>query len=68
MEIYQKKLAKKADTVNVYQVKPKWFGTKKNVSVFINYKTAWAENGRIEYRNDVYNLDDAIFAAMKKFR
>jgi len=68
MEAYKKKLAKKADTVNVYQVKPKWFGTKKNVAVFINYKTAWAQNGRIEYRNDIYDLDDAIYTAMKKFR
>ncbi|CAM4389700.1 L,D-transpeptidase catalytic domain [Pedobacter westerhofensis] len=68
MAIYQKRLAKKADTVNVYQVKPKWFGTKKNVAVFINYKTAWAENGRIEFRNDIYDLDDAIYTAMKKFR
>ncbi|WP_245735394.1 L,D-transpeptidase family protein [Pedobacter hartonius] len=68
MEVYKKRLAKKADTVNIYQVKPKWFGTKKNVSIFINYKTAWAENGKIEYRNDVYDLDEAIFNAMKKFR
>jgi murein L,D-transpeptidase YcbB/YkuD len=68
MEVYKKRLAKKADTVNVYEVKPKWFGTKKNVSIFINYKTAWAANGRIEYRSDIYNLDDAIFNAMKKFR
>lgn len=68
IEAYKKKLAKKADTVNVYQVKPKWFGTKKNVAVFINYKTAWAQNGRIEYRNDIYDLDDAIYTAMKKFR
>jgi murein L,D-transpeptidase YcbB/YkuD len=68
MAVYQKRLAKKADTVNVYQVKPKWFGTKKNVSVFINYKTAWTENGRIEYRSDVYGLDETLFNAMRKFR
>lgn len=68
MEVYKKRLAKKADTVNVFQVKPKWFGTKKNVSIFINYKTAWAENGKVEYRKDIYDLDEAIFTAMKKFR
>jgi len=68
MEVYKKRLAKKADSVNVYQVKPKWFGTKKNVAIFINYKTAWTENGKIEYRNDIYNLDDAMYIAMKKFR
>ena len=67
MEIYRKKLAKKADTLNVFQLKPKWFGTRKNISVFINYKTAWAENGRIEYRNDVYGLDDDLYSAMKKY-
>lgn len=67
MGIYRKKLAKKADTLNVFQLKPKWFGTRKNISVFINYKTAWAENGKIEYRNDVYGLDDALYAAMKKY-
>lgn len=67
MGIYRKKLAKKADTLNVFQLKPKWFGTRKNISVFINYKTAWAENGKIEYRNDVYGLDDALYSAMKKY-
>jgi len=68
MAVYRKKLAKKADTVNIFQLKPKWFGTRKNISVFLNYKTAWAQNGKVEYRNDVYDLDDTIFEAMKKFR
>jgi len=67
MGIFKKKLAKKADTLNVFQLKPKWFGARKNISVFINYKTAWAQNGKIEYRNDVYGLDDDLYAAMKKY-
>ena len=68
MDVYRKKLAKKADTLNVFQLKPKWFGTRKNISVFINYKTAWAEHGKVQYRNDVYGMDDALFTAMKKYR
>ena len=68
MNVYRKKLAKKADTVNVFQLKPKWFGTKKNVYVFINYKTAWTQNGKIEYRDDIYGLDEALYNAMKKYR
>jgi murein L,D-transpeptidase YcbB/YkuD len=68
MAVYRKKLAKKADTVNVFQLKPKWFGTRKNVYVFINYKTAWTQGGKIEYRDDIYGLDDALYNAMKKYR
>lgn len=68
MDVFKKRLAKKADTVNVFQLKPKWFGTKKDVYVFINYKTAWAENGKIEYRSDIYGLDEAVYNAMKKYR
>lgn len=68
MAVYKKRLAKKADTVNVFQLKPKWFGTKKDVYVFINYKTAWAQDGKIEYRSDIYGLDDALYNAMKKYR
>ncbi|WP_442588484.1 L,D-transpeptidase family protein [Pedobacter sp. AW31-3R] len=68
MEVFRKRMAKKADTLNVFQLKPKWFGTKKNVAIFINYKTAWADRGAIQYRNDVYGLDDALYNAMKKFK
>lgn len=68
MDVYRKKLAKKADTVNVFQLKPKWFAAKKNVYIFINYRTAWASDGKIEYRDDVYGLDESLYAAMKKYR
>jgi murein L,D-transpeptidase YcbB/YkuD len=68
MTAYKKKLAKKADTVNLFTLKPKWFGVKKDVSVLINYKTAWAENGHLQFRADVYQLDAALWDALKKFR
>lgn len=68
MNGFRKRLARKADTTDTYQVKPKWFGTKKNIPIFINYRTAWAQNGKIEYRDDIYDLDKAVFKAMKKFR
>lgn len=68
MNAYRKRLAKKADTLNVFQLKPTWFGTKKNVAVFINYKTAWAANGVVQYRADVYGLDENLYNAMKKYK
>ncbi|MDR6784831.1 murein L,D-transpeptidase YcbB/YkuD [Pedobacter africanus] len=67
MEVFRKKMAKKADTLNVFQLKPKWFGTKKPVPLIINYITAWSQNGIIEFRPDVYSLDETLYAAMKKF-
>lgn len=67
MEVYRKKLAKKADTLNIFQLKPKWFGVKKPVPLMINYVTAWSQNGGIQFRPDVYGLDETLYAAMKKF-
>lgn len=67
MEVYRKKLAKKADTLNIFQLKPKWFGTKKPVPLIINYMTAWSQNGTVQFRPDVYRLDETLYAAMKKF-
>lgn len=67
MDVYRKKLAKKADTVNLFQLKPKWFGTKKPVPLIINYITAWSEDGRIQFRPDVYGLDETLWLAMRKF-
>lgn len=68
MAVYKKKLAKKADTVNVFKLKPKWFGVKKDVDILINYRTAWTQNGKLQFRPDVYRLDAALWDAMKKFR
>lgn len=67
MDVYRKKLAKKADTVNLFKLKPKWFGTKKQIPLVINYITAWSQNGAIQFRPDVYGLDETLYAAMKKF-
>lgn len=67
MEVYRKKMAKKADTVNLFKLKPKWFGTKKPIPLIINYITAWPQNGVIQFRSDVYGLDETLYAAMKKF-
>lgn len=67
MDVYRKKLAKKADTLNIFQLKPKWFGTKKPVPLIINYMTAWTQHGTIQFRPDVYGLDETLWAAMKKF-
>lgn len=67
MNAYRKKLAKKADTVNLFKLKPTWFGTKKHVPLIINYITAWSQNGSIQFRPDVYGLDETLWLAMKKF-
>jgi murein L,D-transpeptidase YcbB/YkuD len=64
---YQKILAKKADTINRFQLKPSWFATRKNVAIVIAYYTAWAENGQTEFRPDVYDYDAALWNAMKKY-
>ncbi|WP_243732540.1 L,D-transpeptidase family protein [Pedobacter metabolipauper] len=67
MALYKKKLAKKADTVNIFQLKPKWFGVKKPVPLIINYITAWSQNGTMQFRPDVYSLDETLWNAMRKF-
>ena len=64
--IYQKILAKKADTLKAFQLKPSWFSTRKNVSVLIGYYTAWAENGKLQVRPDVYAYDGVLWDAIKK--
>ncbi|WP_316792541.1 L,D-transpeptidase family protein [Pedobacter frigoris] len=67
MEVYRKKLAKKTDTVNIFQLKPKWFGVKKPIPLIINYVTAWSDKGNIQFRPDVYGLDETLWDAMRKF-
>ncbi len=64
---YKKILAKKADTLKRFQLQPSWFSTRKNVSVFIGYFTAWAENGKVEFRPDVYDYDQILWNAIKKY-
>ncbi len=67
LEFYKKKLAKKSDTLNLFQLKPKWFDIKKRVPIVINYLTAWAQNGGVQFRPDVYSLDETLYDAMRKF-
>src|SRR5690606_20270317 len=67
MDLFKKKMAKKADTVNIFKLKPKWFGVKKPVPLIINYITAWSQNGGMQFRPDVYGLDETLWGAMKKF-
>jgi len=64
---YQKILAKKADTLNTFQLKPSWFSTRKNVAVVIGYYTAWAEKGKVQFRPDVYEYDGILWEAIKKY-
>lgn len=64
---YKKKQAKRIDTINAFQLKPAWFSTRKNVAVVIEYYTAWAENGKVEFRPDVYEYDETLWNALKKY-
>lgn len=67
MGVFKKRMAKKNDTTNVFELKPKWFGVKKPVPLIINYITAWSQNGNIEFRADVYGLDETLWDAIRKF-
>ena len=64
---YRKKLAKRIDTISAFKLKPSWFSTRKNVAIVIDYYTAWAANGKVEYRPDVYDYDDTLWEAIKKY-
>lgn len=68
MKVYQKLLDRKTDTLKTFVLKPKWFGTRKGIAIFLNYKTAWVQNGKLVYRDDIYGLDDALYNAVKKYR
>lgn len=67
MDLYQKKLAKKNDTTQVFKLKPSWFGPRKNIRVLIAYYTAWAHNGQVKFRPDVYGYDEMVWAAIKRY-
>ncbi|WP_443938442.1 L,D-transpeptidase family protein [Pedobacter sp. MW01-1-1] len=67
MKWYKKRLEKKADTNTVFKLKPAWFSPKTNVPLIITYVTAWSENGVIEYRPDVYEMDAKLGAMLQKF-
>jgi len=65
--LYKKKQAEKVKTESP-ELKPSVFAPKKPVPLLITYHTAWAQNDKIEYRPDVYGMDEKLWAAMKKFR
>ncbi|KLT67625.1 L,D-transpeptidase family protein [Pedobacter sp. BMA] len=65
---YKKRMAAKADTSKTFQLKPAWFSPKKDVPLLITYFTAWSENNKVEFRPDVYEMDEKLWKAMKKFR
>ncbi|RYG20790.1 MAG: L,D-transpeptidase [Chitinophagaceae bacterium] len=65
---FKKLMAKKSDTLRRFELKPAWFATRKNVAVIIGYYTAWVENGKVEFRPDVYEYDAVLWEAMKRYR
>lgn len=67
MDVYRKKLLKRVDTINAFKLKPSWFATRMNVAVIISYFTAWAENGKVQFRPDVYDYDGILWESMKKY-
>ncbi len=67
MPLFRKKQERKRDTANTYQLRPKWFGTKKPVYLLINYQTAWPQNGKVEFRPDVYGHDEILWRSLKKY-
>jgi murein L,D-transpeptidase YcbB/YkuD len=67
MEVFTKMMAKKTDTLTSYQLKPTWFATRKNITVLIAYYTAWAENGKVQFRPDAYNYDEILAQEFKKY-
>lgn len=66
-ELFKKKLAKKTDTLNLFKLKPSWFASRKNIAIAIVYYTAWAENGKVEFRPDVYEYDPILWRAIEKY-
>lgn len=67
-EIFKKKLAKKTDTLNVFQLKPTWYSPRKSIGVFIAYYTAWADGkGNVQFRPDVYEYDPILWEALKRY-
>ena len=47
---------------------PVKFSPKDETPIIITYFTAWSHNDKIEYRPDVYQMDEKLYVAMKKFR
>lgn len=67
MGLYDKRQALKRDTSKVFKLKPSRFGVKNQTPIIINYITAWFNNGKIEYRKDIYGKDGQVWLAIKRF-
>lgn len=67
-DIFRKKLAMKADTLKVFQLKPSWYSPRKNIGVFIAYYTAWVDgSGKVQFRPDVYDYDPLLWKAIQRY-
>lgn len=47
---------------------PILFVPKAETPLLITYFTAWAQNNKIDYRPDIYEMDEKLWVAMKKIR
>lgn len=64
----KKKVLVKQDKAEKSLLKPMRFILDNETPLLITYHTAWAKNGKIEYRKDVYQMDDKLWLAMKIIR
>ena len=65
---FDKKLAKRADTITAFKLKPAWFAPRKNITVFMAYYTAWVDGkGTLQVRPDVYGYDPLLWNGLKKY-
>jgi murein L,D-transpeptidase YcbB/YkuD len=67
MTTFLQKQAKKTDTLAEFELKPSWFAVKKQVPIVINYMTAWSQNGQLQFRPDVYGLDEILWRNLQKY-
>jgi murein L,D-transpeptidase YcbB/YkuD len=68
MDLYEKKVKEIAKSSDDYKLKEMRFVPKKGIPILITYFTAWSQNDKIQYRPDVYGMDEKLWVAMKKFR
>ncbi|MCZ4244403.1 L,D-transpeptidase family protein [Pedobacter punctiformis] len=68
MSLYENKVKAIAKSSDDYKLKTMRFVPKQETPILITYFTAWYQNNKIEYRSDVYGLDEKLWVAMKKFR
>ncbi|MDN3588439.1 L,D-transpeptidase family protein [Pedobacter aquatilis] len=68
MPVEKKNANVKKDIAEKLQLKPMRFLLDNETPLLITYHTAWAKNGKIEYRKDVYEMDEKLWNAMKIIR